>query len=120
MYYFVASDYFATGEGRTVSLLITMAQAKPEHYSIEPEIGIVDNKMVFKEGVLKISKEQIALEEMNKKIDPYFAACSEVLDEEKFFSLYASMIPEAVKKMVCDNKMKPYLNWFQELHFNYS
>lgn len=121
MYYFIASDYSATGKGRTVFLLITSAVLKPEHYEVQPEHVNVNGVWTYNDGILKYSHAQIAIESLNKRIDPYFGACSEAFTQEQFFKLYGKMIPENIKDIFQkDNKIKPRLDWFQSLHFNYA
>lgn len=121
MYYFVASDYSATGEGRTVSLLITSVILNSEHYEVQPEYVNMNGSWTYNEGILKHSHAQIAIENLNKRIPSYFAACSEVFTEEQFFKLYGKMIPKNIKEIFDkNNKVKPSLDWFQSLHLNYS
>ena len=101
--YFIASDYSATGEGRTISILITYLLPKPEDYEIKPHIEERrdDNgRLVFNPGVLKTKTEDILLRDFAETFDGWLAMGAEIVDKEEFVRRFGRMVPELVLKFV--------------------
>jgi hypothetical protein len=111
--HYLAVDYFATGEGRTIALLITPCHFKDEDYEEKPHFE--ENKFVagkIKEGAL----EKRLLEQMIEKVGRYLALCAEILTEEEFYRRYEKMVPTTVQQITKES----YASYFMEFHFNYS
>lgn len=87
----IFSDYFATGEGRTIQVLITYAESKEE-----------------------------ALEKFGKRFDPYFAMGADaeegIIENELTKYLFSAEMFKNVKKM----EGKANVRLSGELHFNFS
>lgn len=118
--FYVAADYFATGEGRTIFLLITQASPRMDDYEVQPKIDI--STCVYHEGKLKYSREQIAALHMKEKIDEYYWPCVNVLAQTEFFKIYGAFIPEVVTNMALGKDPRGTSNmiWFNTFHFNFS
>jgi hypothetical protein len=119
-YVFLAIDYFATGEGRSIFLLVTRAYPRREDYEVPPTW---DTKTGWSPGVLKSTRTDIALREMRDKgCDPYFMEGVEELKREEFLTKYQSVLPEAVINILNETgKDAPgNFNYYVQLHFNYS
>lgn len=119
-YVFLAIDYFATGEGRSIFLLVTRALPRREDYEVQPNW---DNETGYTPGVLKSTRTDIALREMRDKgCDPYFMEGVEELKREEFLTNYQGILPEFVVKILNDTgKEAPgNFNYYVQLHFNYS
>ena len=87
----IYSDYFATGEGRTIQALITYAESKEE-----------------------------AIEKFGKRFDPYFATGADaeegIIENKLTKYLFSAEMFESVKKM----EGKANVKLSAELHFNFS
>lgn len=111
--HYLAVDYFATGEGRTIALLITPCHLKDEDYEEKPRF----EESKFVEGVLKKGAlEKRLLEQMIEKVGGYLALCTEILTEEEFYRRYEKMVPTTVQQIT----KEAYSSFFMEFHFNYS
>lgn len=92
-YRFFVCDYFATGEGRSIWLMVDRWYGK----------GFSDPLHHF----------QTFIE------DAYYYSSIEEVNEEKFLNDYGSLIPDNVKKMI-EKKDQPGFTWQTHLHYNYS
>lgn len=113
---YLVSDYSATGEGRTISILITYAFPLSHDYGTQPSW---DNG-TYHEGTLKNTAEERANREFTEKFGEWFAIGAEVMDRYEFFHRYGSYVPEYVYKMTDPNSGGPYFHYFSQVHFNYS
>lgn len=111
--HYLVVDYYATGEGRTIALLITPCHLIDEDYEEKPHFEgskFVEGKI--KEGAL----EKRLLAQMTEKVGGYLALCTEILTEEEFYRRYDKMIPTTVQQIT----KEAYSSYFMEFHFNYS
>ena len=115
---FIASDYYATGEGRTVSILITRAMPSESHYCIKPEWIKTTDGWKYKEGVMNCTREQIALEEFKKTFDDWTAIGAEVLSQEEFVKRFAPYLPPMVINYI--NDPEGNFHYHSQLHLNLS
>ena len=113
---YLVSDYGATGEGRTLSILITHAFPAYDDYSTKP--AWTDG--VYDAGTLKNSIQDIAKREFAEKFGEWFSVGVEIMDRYEFFHLYGTYVPEYVHKMTDPEKDPPYFNYFSQTHYNYS
>lgn len=119
-YVFLAIDYFATGEGRSIFLLVTRAYPRQEDYEVPPKW---DNETGYTPGVLKTTPTDIALRELRDKgVDPYFMQGVEELNRETFLQKYQSILPEFVVKILNEsgNDGPGNFNYYVDMHYNYS
>jgi hypothetical protein len=118
-YYYVASTYGATGEGITVSLLVTRAYPKlARDYKVEPSWD--DNG--YNPGELKYPQSQVALLEFADIFHPFWAQGAEVMSREKFMTDYDQWIPERIKILTdaANNHPPGNFQWNTHFHINYS
>ena len=102
-YVFLISDYFATGEGRTISGLITRAYPRVQN------------------GGLITDRTKLAKLEMKERIGEYFMVGVEVVDREEFLERMENIVPQVVIEMIDQSAEQPgNFSWFGELHFNFS
>jgi len=66
MYYYVAAEYFATGEGKSVFLLITNATS--DKNEALPKFASDGNGSIHINGKLHSTKEEIAIKNFQEKI----------------------------------------------------
>src|SRR6056300_1375154 len=96
LYQFIAAEYFATGEGNTVMLLITRAYPQGDDYETQGEI--VDGKFV--PGTLKNGAKFRAAREFVNEYGGYYAQCAENLSREEFLKRFGHYLPEFVKNVL--------------------
>jgi len=121
MYIFVVSDYYATGEGQTTSILITPATPRMgRDYEIEPTFNLETSN--YFPGKLKHTREQIAVLEFVDRFGKWLSQGIEVLSKDEFEKRYNYMLPESVKNFLTKAEEKPPANffWSSQFHTNYS
>lgn len=120
-YYYLATDYFATGEGSTKCLMITRAYPRQDDYETAPSFDAENLK--YDPGKLKYSKEEIAKREFADTFGSYMAHGVEVMDRDSFFARFGAYIPATVEKVVKpkDDEFGPgNFKWHTEFHINFS
>ena len=120
LYQFLACDYFATGEGRTVMLLITRAYPHADDYaeSSKYEDGVY-TPPVLKEGhTAKVR----AAREFRDEFGGYYLQGAENLPREEFIQRFGHHLPEYVHKILAaeGNDRPGNLNFKQSVHINFS
>jgi hypothetical protein len=110
---YLICDYFATGEGRTISILITMAYPKNEDYEEKPSDK---NGWV---GVLNKTHSEIAKREFIERFGDWFAIGCDEIEQDELLEKYSSLLPQAALNII-NAERKPSFSFFQQLHFNYS
>lgn len=106
LYQFLVSDYYATGEGRTICILITRAYPWAEDYA--------------EDEIIKHSAEYRANREFTVKFGGWYAQGAENLTREQFLDKVGHYLPEFVRKILTDPEQPGNLNFAQEFHLNYS
>jgi hypothetical protein len=116
-YYYVASAYSATGEGVTISLLVTRAYPKSNRdYKVAPSF----NDSGYNPGELKYPMERVALLEFAEIFDPFWAQGAEVLEKQDFFEKFGKFVPEQVKSLLDRDESPGNFSWNSHYHVNYS
>lgn len=117
LYQFIACDYYATGEGRTIMLLITRAYPRKEDYATDSYFDDTG----FHLGELKENHtpKVIAAREFIEQFGGYFAQGAENLPRDEFLTRYGHHLPEYIKKILVDPDQPGNLHFTQEFHFNY-
>ena len=116
LYQFVVSDYYATGEGRTVCLLITRAYPWSDDY----------DKTSTQEGVdycptkLKNNAKFRAGREFIERFGGYLAQGSENLARAEFIKKYGHYLPGFAKNLLENPSQPGNFHFAQEFHLNYS
>lgn len=118
LYQYLACDYFATGEGRTICLLVTRAYPKTEDYSMEPSFG----ETGYHPGVLANSAKFRAAREFVKHFGSFYAQGAENLPKEEFIEKFGRFLSEPVLNLLkLEGDDRPgNLSFSQEFHFNFS
>ncbi len=120
LYTFIVSDYYATGEGRTVSLLITRAYPRTDDYEEQPETIYTEGKYHFNPGVMKNGPAFRALREFAEKFDGFYARGAEVLTWENFNKRYGTYLPPFTEKIMTAEDGPGNFNLHLQLHMNFS
>ena len=120
LYQYVAADYSATGEGRTICLLITRAYPRTEDWIKQPEYTKVGDEWKLIPGEEKIGVSLRAIREFAEVFGGFFARGADVLSHDEFFNKYDHYVPSIVKNMIEDKDGPGNLCWRQEFHFNFS
>ena len=120
LYQFLVADYYATGEGRTVMLLITRAYPHADDY--ETPGSYVDG--VYTPATMKKghTPKVIAAREFIEQFGGYFAQGAENLPREEFLKGFGHHLPEYVHKILAaeGNERPGNFNFKQSLHLNFS
>lgn len=120
LYVFVASHYYATGEGSTVSLLITRAYARHEDYEVPPETVYVDGKYHYNPGVVKFGPGFRAIREFAEVFDGFYARGAELYNYENFMKKFGHHLPEYMQKNLTSEDAPGNLRYFSQIHMNFS
>jgi hypothetical protein len=117
---YVVSDYSATGEGRTVMILITRARPRLDlgDYEVEPSF----TEQEYNPGVEKTTPEQRAMREFSREFGGYMAMGAETLDRSEFFHRFGNHVPEYLYKLTDpeNTDRPPGFNYKSQIHLNFS
>lgn len=118
LYQFLACDYFATGEGRSIMLLITRAYPKQEDYATESYF----DEDGFHLGELANSAKFRAAREFVEEFGGWYAQGAENLTREEFLQRFGHHLPEYAHNILnAEGDDRPgNFNFKQSVHFNYS
>ena len=124
---YIVSDYFATGEGRTISILITMAIPKQGDYETQSDFKEVDGKLIYVPGNIKHDNTPcvIAQREFTLLFGEYMAFGAECFDQGVFWEKYGMYVSEYVKDILLfDNgditEYPPAFNYYTQIYVNFS
>jgi hypothetical protein len=121
LYQYMFSDYYGTGEGRTMCVLITRAYPKQDDYEVAPDfVEDVEGKLQYVPGVLKYSQKFIAAREFKERFGDFYVEFAENLSKEEFLTRCGRLLPDMVLKLVNGEDTPGNLYFAQEFHFNYS
>lgn len=98
---YLVTNYYATGEGSTVCMLITKAYPKNN------------------DGIDK-TPEEIALNEFREKFGGYLALGVENMPKDKFIERYKNHLPEFVLRFIQEDGKAGNFNFSQRFHINFS
>jgi hypothetical protein len=119
VYYYLATDYYATGEGMTKALMVTRAYPSMEDYEEQPSLDGLN----YNPGKLKLSKEEIAKREFKDTFGSFLAHGVEVMSKHDFFARFGQFIPGTVEKILnaeSPEDMPGNFKWHALTHLNYS
>jgi len=116
LYQFLACDYYATGEGRTVSILITRAYPRAEDYK---DYVLASNppKSVLKAGH---TPKVIAAREFIEQFGSWYAYGAENLERQEFLERFGHHLPEYVKNILTSEDPPGNFIYIAQLHLNFS
>jgi hypothetical protein len=121
LYQYLVCDYYATGEGRTICLLITRAYPKPDDYEIPPDFVTDENgKMQYVPGILKYSQKFIAARQFGERFGSWYLQGADNLPREEFIEKWGRFLPEPVLNLLNSEDQPGNLSFSQEFHFNFS
>ena len=116
LYQFLACDYYATGEGLTVSILITRAYPRTEDYE-DYVLATSPTQFVLKKG--NTAKVRAA-REFIEQFGSWYAYGAENLERQEFLERFGHHLPEYVKNILTDEDTPGNFNYRAKLHLNYS
>lgn len=117
-YQFVVSDYFGTGEGNTVCILITRAYPIQDDYEVPPSLDGIK----FVPGKLRNSAKFRATREFIESFDKWYSNYAENLSRKEFLQRFSSHLPPYVEKILNSEPGKGpgNFNFKLQLHMNFS
>jgi hypothetical protein len=108
LYQFLACDYYATGEGRTLCLLITRAYPSTEDY---------DENYDIKAGhTAKVR----AAREFADEFGGWYTQGAENLTREEFLKRFGNHLPPYTEKILTSEDGPGNFNLKLQIHMNYS
>lgn len=120
LYQFLACDYYATGEGRTISLLITRAYPCTDDYETYGNYNSETGKYTpptFKKGhTAKVR----AAREFSEKFGSWYLQGAENLPREQFLQRFGNHLPPYIDKILNDPEQPGNLNFSTQIHLNFS
>ena len=116
LYQFLVSDYYATGEGRTISLLITRAYPHAEDYE-ETVLTSYPSKVVLKKGH---TPKVIAAREFRDRFGGWCLEFAENLPREEFLKKYGHHLSDYIHDILNNPDQPGNLNFSLQLHLNFS
>lgn len=102
---YMISEYFGTGEGQTVCVMMTQATPHGDDFSGENKYVPVN------------SKEYRAVREFHKQFGTWYLHGLRFLTKEDFFSEYSYYIPPAMMKLLNRSCFKDF---YTRVHYNFS
>ena len=122
LYQFLACDYYATGEGRSIMLLITRAYPHtddyetPGHYDMDTKVY---TPPVMKKGM---TDKVRAAREFADKFGGYYLQGAENLPREEFLKRFGHLLPEFAHTLLNkEGDERPgNFNFSQQFHMNFS
>jgi hypothetical protein len=121
-YEFLVSDYYATGEGRSISILVTRAYPSTTEYDDAVPSGFIDGEFVMptlKEGITSMT---IATREFVEIFGSYMAMCMESFSREEFLRKYGRFLPDHVRLFLENKDQDDAGNflYYSKYHINFS
>lgn len=112
-YVYLSNDYYATGEGRTICLLITRAYPRQEDY---------DGNSWEANSKLIRTPTEIGKREFEEKFGDWMTFGVESYIREEFIQKFNNLIPATVLKEINNDSedVPGNFNWFSQLHMNFS
>lgn len=120
-YQFLFADNFATGEGRTISIMITRAYPKHDDYDRTAISSHIGDKFVMpplKEG---ITPKVIAAREFAEVFGGWTTRLAEFLSRQEFLNRCSRFVPDHVVRFLTDTEDDAgNFKYFSQYHVNYS
>lgn len=115
---YLVCDYYATGEGRTISILIANPAFREEDYEVPPGFDGTS----YKPGELKkgMTETLAVYRQFLELYGSFYAAGVEVLNYDQFSAKYGSFIPTVVKNILASNEQPGAFNYNAQLYLNYA
>lgn len=115
-YQFIVSDYFGTGEGNTVCILITRAYPVQDDYEVPPSLDGIK----FVPGKLRTTAKFRATREFVENFGKWYTNFAENLAREEFLQRFSSHLPPYVEKILNSGEGPGNFNFKLQLHMNFS
>lgn len=102
---FIVSEYYGTGDGKTICIMITSGSTEPEDFTDDSSYTPTN------------SIEYRCVREFHKHFGTWMLQGIEFLSKEDFFKKYAIFLPQALVNL---KDKQCYMHYHSELHFNFS
>ena len=113
---YMVSDYAATGEGRTVSILIEALRPKDEEWARAPGFEAGRD---YVEGELGVEEEAVLRRQFEERFDDWWARGMEVMSRREMMRDYGAHLPPAVADAIEKGGFGGF-SFFAQIHVNYS
>lgn len=116
----LVSNYYATGEGQTISMLITCAYPCAEDYKKEPHF---DENFYYYPGELATTAAERAEREFCQEFGHFLSLGADNLGSEQFLDKFSNYIPHNVKDILLrelkGRETPGNFNFKQKVHINH-
>lgn len=103
-----------------MSFLITRAYPRHDDYEVPPETVYTDGKYTFNPGVVKLGPGLRAIREFAEVFGGFIARGAEIHKYEDFMAKFGHHLPEYMQKNLVGDEQPGNLNYFSQLHMNFS
>lgn len=110
---YLVSDYYATGEGRTISIMITRLIPKDDEWKNPPTYTYK-----YYPGELRVSVEDVLKRQFSEQFGEYMAVGMEIIPERDFKEKYQKYVPELVMKMLKEESGN--FHYYSQFHINFA
>lgn len=120
---YMGSDYYATGEGITVSLLVARPIPNEADIAVPSKLEQDDTgAYVYVPPVLRdgVTERTMGLRLFIKEFDSWVARGVRFFTREQFLEEYSAHVPTSVRRILEDENLPPGFSWKQQLYVNYS
>lgn len=118
--FFAVSDYFATGEGRTVSIMLGPIQPRNDEWARAP--GLVPGEggvLHYDRGELAAPPETVVKRMFVDAFGEWYGHGCEILELAAFLERTRPFLPDVLIRILESDDL-PALSYRAQLHFNYS
>ena len=102
---FIVSEYYGTGNGETICIMVTQGSTEPEDFTEDSKYTPIN------------SIEYRCVREFHKHFGTWMLHGIEFLSKEDFFKKYSIFLPQALVNL---KNQQCYMHYHSELHFNFS
>ena len=102
---FIISEYYGTGDGETICIMVTNGSTEPEDFTDDSSYTPTN------------SIEYRCVREFHKHFGTWMLHGIEFLSKEDFFKKYSIFLPQALVNL---KDKQCYMHYHSELHFNFS
>lgn len=124
--HFIVNEYFATGEGMTISLLITRAYPKNDDYDEESRGKSYTDENGMFHFVMPTLKEgntpsYRAMREFVEIFGNWYSRGAEAISRHEFLSKFGRYVPDHVVRFLTDTEDDSgNFKYYSQYHVNYS
>jgi hypothetical protein len=114
--YYMFCDYYATGEGHNICVLVTSLNPRPQDWERAPSWVLGQG---YDEGVLRSSVEHVLARQFSEEFDSWFARGMDILERDAFLEKAKPYLPDVVINTIARGGFGGF-NYKAQYYVNYS